>query len=171
MSETCPSDHLYTETTSPSSVVPNSPPTIFNGMVACKNYLCSLDVTNFIQNSKNASYDIIIEPMSTSKSPFLINVLHAASVRGRTWAQLRMTSLKEPSCMVQYVHTLKIVNLCVAPGCSNTLRDRVSLHKFPSDPKLREKQVKQDRRIRDCAQWRATKLSVPCSKYFTKDSF
>ena len=62
-----------------------------------------------------------------------------------------------------------MVNRCVAAGCSNTPSDRVSLHKFPTDPKLREKWVKQVRRT--CVQWTATKSSVLCSEHFTEDSF
>ena len=65
--------------------------------------------------------------------------------------------------------TVSMVNRCVAVGCSNTPSDRVSLHKFPADPKLREKWVKQVRRTR--AQWTPTKHSVLCSKRFTEDSF
>ena len=121
--------------------------------------LISSRTAKMLHVTKSLKYEHIKEPV--------FNALHAASVRGRTWTRLRVTSLKEPSCMVQYVHTHKMVNLCVAPGCSNTLRDRVSLHKFPSDPKLREKRVKQDRRTRDRAQWTATKLPVLCSRAST----
>ena len=62
-----------------------------------------------------------------------------------------------------------MVNRCVAAGCSNTPSERISLHKFPADPKLREKWVKQVRRTR--AQWTPTKHSVLCSEHFSEDSF
>ena len=62
-----------------------------------------------------------------------------------------------------------MVNRCVAAGCSNTHSDHVSLHKFPADPELREKWVKQVRKTR--AQWTATKHSVLCSEHFTDDCF
>ena len=62
-----------------------------------------------------------------------------------------------------------MVNRCVAAGCSNTPSDRISLHKFPTSPKLCEKWEKQVRRTR--AQWTVMKSSVLCSEQFTKDSF
>lgn len=62
-----------------------------------------------------------------------------------------------------------MVNRCVAAGCSNTPSERISLHKFPADLKLREKWVKQVRRTR--AQWTPTKHSVLCSEHFSEDSF
>ena len=62
-----------------------------------------------------------------------------------------------------------MVNRCVAAGCSSTPSERISLHKFPADPKLREKWVKQVRRTR--AQWTPTKHSVLCSEHFSEDSF
>lgn len=62
-----------------------------------------------------------------------------------------------------------MVNRCVAAGCSNTPSERISLHKFPADLKLREKWVKQVRRTR--AQWTPTKYSVLCSEHFSEDSF
>ncbi len=62
-----------------------------------------------------------------------------------------------------------MVNRCVAAGCSNTPTERISLHKFPTDPKLREKWVKQVRRTR--AQWTPTKHFVLCSEHFSEDSF
>ena len=40
-----------------------------------------------------------------------------------------------------------MVNRCVTAGCSNTHRDGVSLFKFPSDPKLREKWTKQVKKV------------------------
>ena len=85
------------------------------------------------------------------KEPFLNSTLHAASVGGPTWARLCVTSLKEPSCMVRssmYTHYKNGESLCSA-WLLNTLRDRASLHKFPGDPKLREKRVKQDRMTRN----------------------
>ena len=63
----------------------------------------------------------------------------------------------------------RMVYRCVAAGCSNTPSDRVSLYKFPSDPSLREKWIKQVRRTR--AQWTAAKYSVLCSDHFTADCF
>lgn len=62
-----------------------------------------------------------------------------------------------------------MVNRCVAAGCSNTPSERVSLYKFPSDPRIREKWVKQVKRTR--AKWNATKHSVLCSDHFTEDCF
>ena len=63
----------------------------------------------------------------------------------------------------------RMVYRCVAAGCSNTPSVRVSLYKFPSDPSLREKWIKQVRRTR--AQWTAAKYSVLCSDHFTADCF
>ena len=61
------------------------------------------------------------------------------------------------------------MNCCVAAGCSNTPSDHITLFKFPSDPKLREKWAKQVRRTR--ANWKPTKHSVVCSEHFTQDCF
>ena len=64
---------------------------------------------------------------------------------------------------------VRMVNRCVAAGCSNTPGEGISLYKFPSDPELREKWIKQVRRTR--AQWKVTKYSFICSEHFTEDSF
>ena len=61
-----------------------------------------------------------------------------------------------------------MVNRCTAAGCSNTPSERISLHKPPADPKLREKWMKQ---VRTRSQWTPTKHSVLCSEHFSEDSF
>ena len=54
---------------------------------------------------------------------------------------------------------------CVAAGCSNTYSDKVSLFKFPEDPVLRQKRVKQVQRTR--AEWPdLSEHSVLCSDHF-----
>ena len=50
---------------------------------------------------------------------------------------------------------VRMVNRCVAAGCSNTPGEGISLYKFPSDPALLEKWVKQVQQTR--AQWTVTK--------------
>ena len=65
--------------------------------------------------------------------------------------------------------SVRMVNRCVAAGCSNTPSEGISLYKFPTDPRLREKWVKQVRRTR--AHWNVTKYSFICSEHFTDDSF
>ena len=129
---------------------------VYKGRVACKNH--SLQKCFMWQNRWN---------MSSLKSPFLMHcILHPFVVeRGRGFAWRHWRNLHTWSSI--YTH----VNLCVVPGCSNTLRDHVSVQSFPIDPKLREKRVKQVRRTHYHAQWTATKLFVLCSKYFIKDSF
>ena len=63
----------------------------------------------------------------------------------------------------------KMVNRCVAAGCSNTASDHVSLFKFPKDPVLRRQWEKQVQRTR--AQWKATEHSHLCSEHFPSDAF
>ena len=63
----------------------------------------------------------------------------------------------------------KMVRRCVAAGCSNTPSSTVILFKFPNDPVLRDKWVKQVRRTR--AEWEATEHSVLCSEHFSEDCF
>ena len=62
-----------------------------------------------------------------------------------------------------------MVRRCVAAGCSNTPTSTINLFKFPKDPVLRAKWVRQVRRTR--AQWAATEHSVLCSEHFTEDCF
>ena len=62
-----------------------------------------------------------------------------------------------------------MVRRCVAAGCSNTSTSTVNLFKFPKDPVLLAKWVRQVRRTR--AQWEATEHSVLCSEHFTEDYF
>lgn len=62
-----------------------------------------------------------------------------------------------------------MVRRCVAAGCSNTPSDTITLFKFPNDPVIRDKWVKQVRRTR--AEWTATEHSVLCSEHFTEDCF
>ena len=54
----------------------------------------------------------------------------------------------------------------MAAGCSNTPSNKIRLYKFPSDPRIREKWIKQVRRTR--LQWTATRHSVLCSEHFTE---
>ena len=64
----------------------------------------------------------------------------------------------------------KMVQYCIAAGCSNTRSDGVSLFKFPSDPVLREKWTREVKRM--CDRWSGpTKHSVLCEKHFTAESF
>ncbi|MEQ2182902.1 hypothetical protein GOODEAATRI_027039 [Goodea atripinnis] len=53
--------------------------------------------------------------------------------------------------------------------CSNTNKDGVSLFKFPKDPELRSKWVKQVRCTRE--KWEPTPSSVLCSEHFEVDCF
>ena len=63
----------------------------------------------------------------------------------------------------------KIVNRCVAAGCSNTATERISLFRFPRDHALPAQWEKQVQRTR--AQWKATEHSYICSEHFTDDCF
>ena len=63
----------------------------------------------------------------------------------------------------------KMVNTCIAAGCSNTASDHVSLFKFPKDPVLRRQWEKQVQRTR--AQWKATEHSHLCSEHLPSDAF
>ena len=58
---------------------------------------------------------------------------------------------------------------CVAAFCSNTHKDSVSLFKFPKDPELHLKWVKQVRRTRD--DWTPSPSSLLCSEHFELDCF
>ena len=63
-----------------------------------------------------------------------------------------------------------MVRRCVAAGCTNTYSDNISLYKFPRDPVLRHKWVKQVQRTR--SQWSGpSEHSVLCSKHFSDDCF
>lgn len=63
-----------------------------------------------------------------------------------------------------------MVKRCVAAGCSNTYSDNVSLFKFPKDPILRQKWVKNVQRTR--AQWSGpSEHSVLCSQHFDNSCF
>ena len=63
-----------------------------------------------------------------------------------------------------------MVKRCVAAGCSNTYSDNVSLFKFPKDPVLRQKWVKNVQRTR--AQWSGpSEYSVLCSQHFDSSCF
>ena len=58
-----------------------------------------------------------------------------------------------------------MVKSCVAANCSNTYRDGVSLFKFPKDPALRQKWIKNVQRTR--AKWSGpSEHSVSCSQHF-----
>ena len=63
----------------------------------------------------------------------------------------------------------RMVRCCVAVGCSNTPTSSVNIFKFPKDPVLRAKWVRQVRRSR--AQWEATEHSVLCSEQFVGECF
>uniref|UniRef100_A0A8C6S6J8 THAP domain-containing protein 1 n=1 Tax=Neogobius melanostomus TaxID=47308 RepID=A0A8C6S6J8_9GOBI len=59
---------------------------------------------------------------------------------------------------------------CVAGFCSNTHKDGVSLFKFPKEPELHLKWVKQVRRTRE--QWTpSSSSSLLCSEHFELDCF
>ena len=65
---------------------------------------------------------------------------------------------------------LTMVKCCVAAGCSNTYSNNVSLFKFPKDPVLRRKWVKNVQRTR--AQWSGpSDHSVVCSQHFDSGCF
>uniref|UniRef100_A0A3P9NPE5 THAP-type domain-containing protein n=1 Tax=Poecilia reticulata TaxID=8081 RepID=A0A3P9NPE5_POERE len=53
---------------------------------------------------------------------------------------------------------------CIAAFCSNTREDGVSLFRFPKEPELLSKWVKQVRRTRE--NWKPTQTSVLCSEHF-----
>ena len=64
----------------------------------------------------------------------------------------------------------KMVKQCVAAGCSNTYKDNVSFFKFPRDPVMQQKWVKQVQRTR--AEWSGpNEHSVVCSVHFTDNCF
>ena len=64
----------------------------------------------------------------------------------------------------------KMVKRCVAAVCSNTYRENVSFFKFPCDPVMQQKWVKQVQRTR--AEWSGpSEHSVICSVHFTDDCF
>ena len=58
---------------------------------------------------------------------------------------------------------------CVAVACSNTHCDRVSLFRFPRDPNIRKKWVKQVQHTR--AKWKPTGNSVLCSEHLEENCF
>ena len=59
---------------------------------------------------------------------------------------------------------------CIAAGCSNTTKNGVSLHKFPSDKRIRKQWILQIKKNR--ADWSdPTAYSEVCSDHFTKDCF
>lgn len=63
-----------------------------------------------------------------------------------------------------------MVKSCVAANCSNTYRDGVSLFKFPKDPALRQKWIKNVQRTR--AKWSGpSEHSVLCSQHFDSSCF
>lgn len=63
-----------------------------------------------------------------------------------------------------------MVKCCVAAGCSNTYSDHVSLFKFPKDPVLRQKWVKNVQITR--ARWSGpSEHSVLCSEHFDSSCF
>ena len=63
-----------------------------------------------------------------------------------------------------------MVKRCVAAGCSNTYNDGVRLYKFPRDPELRRKWMKQVERTR--AHWNGpSEHSVLCSEHFYESCF
>ena len=93
----------------------------------------------------------------------LLQLAISTSGCGGNEAWLRATSSKERS------GAKKMVNRCVAAGCSNTPSDRVSLFRFPKDKVLRNKWEKQVQRTR--AKWKVTEHSYLCSEHFTEDSF
>ena len=63
-----------------------------------------------------------------------------------------------------------MVKHCVATGCSNTYSDNLSLFKFPKDPALRRKWVKNVQRTR--ALWSdPSEYSVLCSQHFDSSCF
>ena len=61
----------------------------------------------------------------------------------------------------RYPYEAKMLNRCVAAGCSNTARPGIALYKFPKDPVLRKQWERQVQRTR--AKWTATESSVLCS--------
>ena len=68
------------------------------------------------------------------------------------------------------VLTTIMVKSCIAAGCSNQLKDGVSLFKFPTEKNLRLKWTRQVQRTR--AEWKGpTNNSYVCSKHFTEDCF
>ena len=107
---------------------------------------------------------------SFSRSNSIANCMRFSSIR--LWQKegvvTTVTSEQERSYRAR-ARLHKMVNRCVAAGCSNTPSDRVSLFKFPNDGVLRHKWEKQVQRTR--AQWKATEHSYLCSYHFTEDCF
>ena len=63
-----------------------------------------------------------------------------------------------------------MVKSCVAANCSNTYGHNVSLFKFPKDPALRQKWIKNVQRTR--ANWSGpSEHSVLCSQHFDSSCF
>ena len=58
---------------------------------------------------------------------------------------------------------------CVAGGCSNTSKDEVSLHGWPSNPQVARQWTKAVRNTR--ADFKPTASSKLCSSHFSDDSF
>lgn len=58
---------------------------------------------------------------------------------------------------------------CIAAFCSNTREDGVSLFRFPKEPELLSKWVKEVRRTRE--HWKPTPTSVLCSEHFELHCF
>ena len=110
--------------------------------------------------------------MSSKTVTLRITWLHPFAAefgRGRTWRHRRND---QAGCMVNKYCTceatglcyaslsVRMVNRCVAAGCSNTPSEGISLYKFPTDPRLREKWVKQVRRTVLTGMSRSTPSSV-----------
>lgn len=64
----------------------------------------------------------------------------------------------------------KMVRRCIVGGCSNTTRDGISLHKFPSNTLRRRQWILEVKKTR--ADWKEpSAFSEVCSDHFSKDCF
>ena len=80
------------------------------------------------------------------------------------------SDVKRGTRYVKNCSVKKMLKRCDAARCSNAYSDNVSFFKFPRDPVMRQKWVKQVQRTR--AEWSGpSKHSVICSVHFTDNCF
>ena len=98
------------------------------------------------------------------------NFIHCSS--NWLWHMKGTVSMWQPSvksCLWWYRLWQRMVNKCMAAGCSNTQCNCVHLFKCPSDAVLRCKWEKQIQWT--WTRWKATEHSVLCSDHFTENCF
>ena len=68
------------------------------------------------------------------------------------------------------VHCRSMGRRCIVAGCSNTTKVGVSLHKFPSDGRIRKQWISEVKKTR--VDWKKpSAYSLVCSDHFTEDCF